>query len=148
MLKIGDYVQVKNTIVQGNIIRIQPHKQLYTIQSDRHTVQVDFDQVEKIEKPTHKKEVSVTYDMLTPQEIPTEIMLRHQTVEEALYHLDLFMDHALLHHVKQVKIIHGRSGGILRKAVHEYLQKNAHVQSYRLGNYFEGSYGVTIAILK
>ena len=50
--------------------------------------------------------------------------------------------------IKNIKIIHGRNGGVLRKAVHEYLKHNKNVESYRLGNYYEGSYGVTIIKLK
>ena len=75
-------------------------------------------------------------------------MVRHQTVEEALFNVDSFIEEALYRNVKVVKIIHGKHGGILRNAVHKYLKENQNVNSYRLGNYFEGSYGVTIVSLK
>lgn len=39
-------------------------------------------------------------------------------------------------------------GGVLRKSVHEYLASSPYVKDFRLGNYFEGSYGVTIVNLK
>ena len=55
---------------------------------------------------------------------------------------------AIKNNVKDIKIIHGKNGGILRKAVHDYLKHNKHVETFRLGNYYEGSYGVTIIKLK
>jgi DNA mismatch repair protein MutS2 len=47
-----------------------------------------------------------------------------------------------------VKIIHGKNNGILRNTVHEYLKDNSNIQSYRIGNYYEGGIGVTIAFMK
>ena len=38
----------------------------------------------------------------------------------------------------------GKWSGILRKAVHQYLRRQKHVASYRLGEYGEGDSGVTI----
>ena len=75
-------------------------------------------------------------------------MLRHQTVEEALDNLDKFIDNAICNNVKIVKIIHGKQGGKLRHAVHDYLENSPYVKEHRLGGYYEGSYGVTIAFLK
>lgn len=75
-------------------------------------------------------------------------MLRHQTKEEAIAHLDQFIDHAICNNIKQIKIIHGKNGGILRKSIHKYLLQHPNVKEHRLGGYYEGSYGVTIAFLK
>ena len=61
-----------------------------------------------------------------------------------MYNVENFITEAINLDIKNIKIIHGRNGGVLRKAVHEYLKHNKNVESYRLGNYYEGSYGVTI----
>ena len=41
-----------------------------------------------------------------------------------------------------------KTGGVLRKAVHEYLDNSPYISSYNFGEYYEGSYGVTIAYIK
>ena len=50
--------------------------------------------------------------------------------------------------LKTVRVVHGKGSGALRKGVQEYLRKNPHVSSQRLGMYGEGDSGVTIVELK
>ena len=64
---------------------------------------------------------------------------------EAICVLDRYLDEAMRSNLKQVRIIHGKGTGVLRKAVHEDLKRNKHVKKYRLGVYGEGEDGVTIA---
>ena len=47
-----------------------------------------------------------------------------------------------------VRVVHGKGTGALRKAVHNYLRKQKHVESYRLGEFGEGDAGVTIVTFK
>lgn len=76
-----------------------------------------------------------------------EIMLRHKTKINAINDLDKFIDSAILQKHQFIKIIHGKRGGIIRKAVHEYLDTCPYVVSYHYGEYHEGGFGVTIAKL-
>ena len=93
-------------------------------------------------------DTSISLNINRSADVPSEIMLRHKTKEEAMYELDKFIDTAICANLPRVKIIHGRSGGILRKAVHEYLDNSPFVSSYSLGMYHEGGLGVTVAHLK
>ncbi len=45
---------------------------------------------------------------------------------------------------RQFHIVHGKGTGALRKGVHNYLKRQNHVESYRLGEFGEGDAGVTI----
>lgn len=85
---------------------------------------------------------------LKAKDISTEISLRHMHVDEALYELDKYINDALIANLTTIRIVHGKGEGILRKAVHEYLKNHPNVKSYRLGQYGEGDFGVTIAELK
>lgn len=85
---------------------------------------------------------------LKAQEISSEISLRHMHVEEALYELDKYINDALIANLTTIRIVHGKGEGILRKVVHDYLKNHPNVKSYRLGQYGEGDFGVTIAELK
>ena len=50
--------------------------------------------------------------------------------------------------IYQVRIVHGKGTGILRKRVHSILSKLQEVESYSLGGESAGSWGATIVILK
>ena len=82
------------------------------------------------------------------REFEPEIHLRQLTVDEALARLDKYLDDAILAGAPQVRIIHGKGTGTLRRAVHEYLRKHPAVASYRLGAPNEGGAGATVAVLK
>ena len=60
------------------------------------------------------------------------IDLHGKTVEEALEALDSFLSDALLASLDEVRVIHGRSGGRIRDAVHERLREVSAVRSFRL----------------
>ena len=57
---------------------------------------------------------------------------RHD-LDEAIAHLDKYLDDAYLAHVPSVRIVHGKGTGALRTAVHQYLKRYKHVKSFRLG---------------
>ena len=80
--------------------------------------------------------------------ISSELNLLGMTTDEAIVELDKYLDDAYLAHLSPVRIVHGKGTGALRKAVHQYLRRQKHVASYRLGEYGEGDAGVTIVEFK
>jgi len=84
----------------------------------------------------------------TPREpVPDELYVRHQTVDEGLYHLDAYLDAAYMSGHIFVRIVHGKGGGILRGAVWQRLKAHPLVRSYRLAGPGEGDAGVTVVEL-
>jgi len=79
--------------------------------------------------------------------VARELRLRHLTVDEALWRLDKYLNDAFMAGLPSVRIVHGKGTGKLRRAVHDSLAKHTLVKSYRLGDYGEGDYGVTIVEL-
>lgn len=79
--------------------------------------------------------------------IKPEINLLGLTVDEAIMELDKYLDDACLSHLNQVRVVHGKGTGALRKGIHEYLKRQSYVKSFRLGEYGEGDAGVTIVEL-
>jgi len=92
-----------------------------------------------------------TDDQLTMERhmnMPTEIQLLGQTVEEATANLDKFIDDAVLGGIQSIRIVHGKGTGALRSAVQQMLRRDSRVKNWRLGTYGEGDSGVTFAELK
>lgn len=76
-----------------------------------------------------------------------ELHIRRLKVDEALPMIDPYLNAAFMSNLETVRIIHGKGTGILRKVVHDMLSRHPLVKSFRLGDYNEGSYGVTIVEL-
>ncbi|MCK5434337.1 MAG: Smr/MutS family protein [Dehalococcoidales bacterium] len=76
-----------------------------------------------------------------------EVYLRRLTVDEALLKLNQYLDDAFMAGLYQVRVIHGKGTGTLRRVVTEQLAGHPLVESYRLAGYGEGGAGVTIVQL-
>ena len=77
-----------------------------------------------------------------------ELDIRGMETLEAESVVETFLSSAVMGHLETVTIIHGKGTGALRKAVHDILQRNKNVKSFRLGVYGEGENGVTVVTLK
>ena len=76
-----------------------------------------------------------------------EVHLRRLTVDEALLKLDQYLNDAFMAGLYQVKVVHGKGTGTLRRAVVEQLASHSLVKSCRPGGYGEGGVGVTVVEL-
>ena len=77
-----------------------------------------------------------------------EVDLRGLTGDEAVVELDRFLDNAVMGKLSEVRIIHGKGTGAVRKAVREHLKRSPYVKAFRPGHYGEGEDGVTVAELR
>lgn len=117
-----------------------------TVLNKNKIITTSLDKIQFVEKP--KENVTTTYSLkLTSNDVPNEIMLRHEFKEDAISMLDKYLDQAYMAKLGRVRIIHGRHGGILRNAVHEYLKDHPYVKEFYIADYSEGGIGVTIAVL-
>ncbi|WP_188497719.1 endonuclease MutS2 [Pullulanibacillus pueri] len=80
--------------------------------------------------------------------VKTELDLRGERFEDAIYRLDKYIDKALVAGYSRVSIIHGKGTGVLRKGVENHLKHHSRVKGYRSGGAGEGGGGVTIVELK
>jgi len=78
---------------------------------------------------------------------PVEVHLRRMRVEEAMFKLDRYLNTAFLAGLPQVRIVHGKGTGKVRKAVLETIAGHPLVGSFREATPEEGGWGVTVAIL-
>ena len=73
-----------------------------------------------------------------------ELLLLGWRVEDALPHLDKYLDDAYLAALPYVRIVHGKGTGALRHSVRDALADHPLVASFRAGKMGEGGDGVTV----
>jgi DNA mismatch repair protein MutS2 len=74
--------------------------------------------------------------------------VRGKRVEEAVALLEQFLDDAILLSHGEVKILHGKGEGVLRKVVREQLKKYKQVASFADEHVERGGDGITVVVLK
>jgi len=80
--------------------------------------------------------------------VPSEINVIGQTVDEASPKVEKFVDRAFLAGLPRVRVVHGSGMGILRKALRQLLQQHPHVVSVVEAPQNEGGGGATLVELK
>lgn len=147
---LGDDVKVLSMNLRGRVTSLPDAKGNLTVQMGILSSQVHISDVEIIEEPmtlTQKQRQRTSagkIKMSKSMAVSTEINLLGKTVDEAIAELDKYLDDAYLAHLTSVRIVHGKGTGALRNGVHNYLKRQKHVKSYRLGAFGEGDAGVTI----
>lgn len=77
-----------------------------------------------------------------------ELDIRGKTVDDSINLLMRFLGDALASGFSEVRIIHGKGTGVLRKKIREFLSTQPMVKSFRDGQWNEGDIGVTIVELQ
>ena len=154
-LRIGDSVKVLSMNLRGTVSTLPDAKGNLFVQMGILRSQVNLKDLEKLPDDTgstassfKKQSGGSRIKMSKSASVHTEINLLGKTTDEALVELDKYLDDAYLAHLPSVRIVHGKGTGALRKAVHQYLRRQKHVASFRLGEFGEGDSGVTIAEFK
>jgi DNA mismatch repair protein MutS2 len=80
--------------------------------------------------------------------VPTEINVIGQTVDDASREVEKFVDRAFLAGLPRVRVVHGSGMGILRKALRHLLQKHPHVATVTEPPQNEGGAGATVVELR
>lgn len=151
---IGDKVHVHSLNLDGTVHSLPNQKGELTVTIGILHYTVNISDLEIIEdapetKKLHQKGSGIgKLKMSKTASISPEINLIGMTQDEAILTLDKYLDDAFLSHISPVRIVHGKGSGILRNAVHNYLKRQKHVKSFRLGSFGEGDYGVTIVEFK
>lgn len=80
--------------------------------------------------------------------VPQEINVIGQTVDDASREVEKFVDRAFLAGLPRVRVVHGSGMGILRKALRQLLQNHPHVASVAEPPQNEGGGGATVVELR
>lgn len=152
--KLGESVKVLSMNLTGTVSSLPDSRGNLTVQMGILRSQVNISDLEIIEEPASYNSKSMKrtskgkLKMSKSLSVSPEINLLGKTVDEAVSELDKYLDDAILSHLSTVRVVHGKGTGALRKGIHEFLRRQKHVKSYRLGEFGEGDAGVTIVELK
>ncbi len=152
--KLGESVKVLSMNLTGTVSSLPDAKGNLFVQMGILRSQVNISDLEIIEEPITitakqmRRTSSGKMKMGKSMSISPEINLLGKTVDEAVAELDKYLDDAYLAHLSPVRIVHGKGTGALRQGIHNYLKRQKHVKSYRLGAFGEGDAGVTIVEFK
>lgn len=155
-LSIGDLVMVHSMGVKGTMMSLPNAKGKCFVQMGIMRSEVNADDLELLEEETlqnRKEQLRVRsgagkIKMMKSLQVSSSINLIGKTVDEAIALLDKYLDDAYLAKLHQITIIHGVGTGALRNAVQAHLKKSKYIKTYRMGEYGEGGYGVTVAEFK
>ena len=148
--KAGDTVELVKMGTQASVLSVNKDGSLQ-LQAGILKITAKQDEVRVVEGESikaAKKVVQRAEHKLRSLGASPEVDLRGMMTDEAIGALDLFLDNAVLGKLNEVRIIHGKGTGAVRKAVRDHLKRSRYVKSFRPGRYGEGEDGVTIAELK
>ncbi len=148
-LQAGDEVFWHKQKTYGQVVEDYDGSGKVLIQVNNLKFRVPIDELSesKVSPQAAKSTTPVAVQTAAKSDVLPEINLLGCTLDEAISKTDKFLDDALLAGWNQVRIIHGKSTGVLRKGLAEFLDKHPRVKSKKMGAWNEGDFGVTVVEL-
>ena len=151
-IKIGDSVYITSLDKTAIVVADDKRKAEYTVKIGLMTTSVKYGKVKKIiakvQKQNDTSKNVVINKPINNTQLPLECNVIGKRVDEALQIVEKYLDSAVLKGMHEVRIVHGKGSGALRNAIHDYFKTHPNIATFRLGQYGEGEWGVTIAELK
>lgn len=133
----GDHVHV--AALGKGIIREVRNSGRYAVEVKGHTMVVDESKLTTAQHDRRRRSKDAVAaapvavpESLTRAHASSTLDLHGKTVEEAVTALDSFLNDAILAGLADVRVIHGRSGGRLKAAVHSRLKMLTSVRAFRV----------------
>jgi DNA mismatch repair protein MutS2 len=150
-LKEGDRVRIIGQDGSGRVLSIQGKNA--TVQFGELKSVTKIDKLEKITAAVEKEIVtrlrSVGLDVFQKRSAFSDTLdIRGKRVEEVMPLLDQFIDTAILLGQGELKILHGKGEGVLRKVVRDQLKRYKEVASMNDEHVERGGDGITVVVLK
>ena len=148
-IKVGDYVKIENLDLVGKVKAVKGEK-LVLITSDGASVKTSKKQVRLTSEPIMQKIYKYNVDEMSKikMDVGLELNIIGLHIDEAKIAIENYLSDSLMKHFHQVRIVHGKGSGALRKLTHDILKTKSFVSEYHLADYATGGDGATIVIFK
>ena len=148
-LKIGKEVFVPKLNQNGNIISINGDNIMVQIGIIKSSFKInELEESKNIIAPKEDFKTRTQKHNFKVKSISPEINVLGQTVDEACFIIDKYLDTCVMNGLYNIRIVHGKGTGALRAGIHKFLKTHPHVKTFRLGTFGEGEMGVTVVELK
>ena len=150
LFKIGDKVRIVGQEVTGTVSSVSGSKAVVQFGDLRSTLRMEelvrSDQAGSL---SASKAKSYGLDLYKKQsQFMSTLDIRGKRVDEVLPLLDRFLDDAILLGQGELKILHGKGEGVLRKVVRERLKSVQQIASIGDEHIERGGDGITVVVLK
>jgi DNA mismatch repair protein MutS2 len=149
--EVGDLVRLKDANTTGELKEVNGNKAVISAGGLR--VKTKYKKLVKVEDASNRKpkkqkvkvnfEDSSRFKMVKPQ-----LSIRGMRGDAAMKEVQRYIDDAVAAGKSDVQIIHGKGEGILKKLVHEYLDKRKEVDGYEMAPISQGGAGCTVVKFK
>lgn len=149
-IKVGDHVRLEGQERSGEVIAINGANaivQFGEIRSTTKLVRLTKSTAAETQAyaPSRKEGIRL-YEKQS--QFNTKLDVRGKRAEEALQMVDQFIDNAMLLGHGELRILHGKGEGILRKMIREKLKQLAAVATFHDEHVERGGDGITVVVLK
>jgi DNA mismatch repair protein MutS2 len=151
-LNVGDRVRIIGQDGSGVIVSLKGKNA--TVQFGEMKSMTSITKLEKLSGQVMKEEMgkrvpSVGMKLYEKQaQFSSTLDVRGKRVDEVVPILEQFLDTAILLSYGEVKILHGKGEGVLRKVVREHLKKYKQIASFSDEHVERGGDGITVVVLK
>lgn len=144
--KLGDVVEVLSLGAEGEVVSIADDELEVRVGSMR--VAVRPDEVTLVRRGDRRRETGGVRRTVANASGPDyELHVRGMTVEEAMAEVERYVDQAILANMSEIRIVHGKGTGTLKRAVQDYLKQHPYVKGFQHPPEHLGGRGVTVAQL-
>ncbi|KPV42356.1 endonuclease MutS2 [Alicyclobacillus ferrooxydans] len=151
-IRVGAVVRVLSLGQKGEVAEVSEDEQTLTVQLGLLRMKVKQSEIELLQNaegggtsaPTGGRSVKRGL----PRQMPLQLDIRGETVDEAIPRIDKYLDEAVINGLARVTIIHGKGTGALRDGVRKYLSRHTQVKEWVRGGQGEGGDGATVVTLE
>lgn len=151
-IKTGDRVRIIGQEGSGVVISVKGKSamvQLGELKTNVALAKLERADQNPVDKTMEKKLRSVGLSLHEKRAGYSPILdVRGKRVEEVLPELEAFLDTSVLLAQGEVKILHGKGEGVLRKVIRDYLKRYKQVASFADEHVERGGDGITVVVLK
>jgi DNA mismatch repair protein MutS2 len=153
-LQVGDRVHVASVKLDGEILSIDQAAGEAEVQVGGFRMTVDVRELRRLKGKGNDNAPSYVQPSPAPRissparDVSMQLDMRGMRASEIEALLDRYLNDAYLTDLHEVRLVHGKGTGTLRKIVRDVLSAHPLVQSYQGGVDGEGGEGVTVARLQ
>ena len=148
--EVGEYVTIGDGGTSGEVVEISGSKA--TILVNGMKIKSSLKKIQPTSKPEKKKKKYKTRSYGGSEDLDLHVKpkldIRGFRGDEAVDALMHYLDNAVARGMQQVEIVHGKGEGILKKLVHEHLEKRQEVKKFEIAPWEHGGPGCTLVELK